>query len=266
MHIPVGLNLTSIGVEAGWWIDAARRAEAAGFGAVWIWDHFISRGRLTDPVLEAWSMLAAVSMKTSSIRLGTFVTNVMNRHPAVLARIVATSAELSGGRIELGLGAGGHPAEHSAYGIPFPPRAERGEHLEEAISIVRLLLAGGPADFDGRHYRLDAAHAFPAPAPSPRITIAGTTVAGARLAARQGDAWTCFDKDLEELLPVFEAALARAGRARADVPILLGLEVDDLGDDLDELTARWRDRGISELIVHDVGPEQLDGVLALAER
>jgi alkanesulfonate monooxygenase SsuD/methylene tetrahydromethanopterin reductase-like flavin-dependent oxidoreductase (luciferase family) len=114
MHLPVGLNLSAIGVTTSWWLEAARRTEASGFDSVWIWDHFVSRGRLTDPLLECWSMLAAASTVTSRVRLGSFVTNVMNRHPAVLARIAATVAELSNGRLELGIGAGGHPAEHHA--------------------------------------------------------------------------------------------------------------------------------------------------------
>jgi alkanesulfonate monooxygenase SsuD/methylene tetrahydromethanopterin reductase-like flavin-dependent oxidoreductase (luciferase family) len=266
MPIPVGLNLSSIGVTAAWWLDAARRTEAAGFGSVWLWDHFISRGRLDDPVLECWMMLAAASRETSSIRLGSFVTNVMNRHPAVLARMVATVAELSGGRVELGIGAGGHPAEHEAYGIDFPPRPVRGEHLVEAIEVVRRLFEGGPVDYEGRHYRLSGAHAFPAPRPVPRIILGGDTAAGARLAARHADAWTCFGARFDALLPAFEAELAAAGRSRDDVAILVGLEVGDLAAGLGRLTQSWHARGVTELIVHDVRPEQLDDVLALDPR
>lgn len=266
MHIPVGLNLASIGVDAAWWLEAAKRSEAAGIASLWIWDHFVSRGELSDPVLECWTMLAAASRETSSIRLGSFVTNVMNRHPAVLARIVATAAELSSGRIELGIGAGGHPAEHVAYGIPFPPRIARAEHLDEAVTVLQRLFAGGPADFEGRHYRLEAAHAFPAPQPAPRIIVAGTTPAGARFAARRADAWTCYGQDLDALLPVFEAEMSEVGRRRSEVPVLVSIEPEEIGPDLDELTARWRDRGVAELIVHDVKPLQLDGVLELASR
>lgn len=264
MHLPVGLNLASIGVGAAWWLDAARRSEDAGFGSAWIWDHFVSRGRLDDAVLECWTMLAAASMVTSSLRLGSFVTNVMNRHPALLARMAATAAELSNGRIELGIGAGGHPAEHTAYGIDFPDRPRRGEHLVEAIEVLRRLFSGGPVDYDGHHYRLEGAHAFPAPEPPPRIIVAGETAVGARLAARHGDAWTCFGGKYEALLPSFEAELAAVGRSRSDVPVLIGLEVEDLGSDLGAVTASWHERGASELIVHDVRPAQLDGILALA--
>jgi alkanesulfonate monooxygenase SsuD/methylene tetrahydromethanopterin reductase-like flavin-dependent oxidoreductase (luciferase family) len=217
-------------------------------------------------MLECWSMLAAASTATRHVRLGSFVSNVMNRHPAVLARIVATVAQLAGGRLELGIGAGGHPAEHEAYGIPFPPRPERAGHLREAIEVLRLLLAGGPADYEGEHYRLRGAHAFPVPRPKPRIIVGGETVAGARFAARHADAWTFHGAHADELWPVFEAELSAAGRSRADVPVLVGLEVEELGDDLAVLAAAWRARGAAELIVHDVKADELDALLALAER
>lgn len=265
MSIPVGLNLSSIGVPAQWWLDSVRRAEAAGFSSAWIWDHFVSRGRLTDPVLECWTMLAAAARETSTIRLGSFVSNVMNRHPAVLARMVATASELAGGRIELGIGAGGHPDEHEAYGIHFPPRPVRGEHVVEAIDVLRRLFGGGPADYEGHFYRLSGAHAYPLPRPVPRIILGGETPTGARLAARHADAWTCFAAHFEALLPVFREELTAVGRDPSDVAILVGVEMAELQGDLVAATERWRDRGAAEIIVHDVRPEQLEDILALAE-
>jgi len=262
--IPVGLNLTSVAVTTDWWLDAARRTEAAGFDSIWIWDHFVSRGQLTDPMLECWSMLAAASVATERVRLGSFVSNVMNRHPAVLARIAATVAELSHGRLELGVGAGGHPAEHEAYGIPFPPRPERGEHLREAIDVLRLLLAGGPADYAGERYQLHSAHAFPVPQPTPRIIVGGETPAGARFAARHADAWACPGSRFDELMPAFEAELLDRDRQPAAVPLLISLDVEDLGADLAATATVWHERGVSELIVHDVKADELDAVLALA--
>jgi alkanesulfonate monooxygenase SsuD/methylene tetrahydromethanopterin reductase-like flavin-dependent oxidoreductase (luciferase family) len=264
LAIPVGVNPASIGVSVAWWLDAARAIEAHGLRTAWIWDHFVSRGRLTDPVLECWTMLTAAAMVTERVRLGPFVTNVMNRHPAVLARSVATLCELSGGRVELGMGIGGHPAEHEAYGIPFPPARERAEHLEEAIAVTRALLSGGPADFEGRHYRLTAAHAFPAPDPQPRIVVAGTTPAGARLAARLGDAWTCFDTEYERLAPVFLEALAAAGRKRSEVAVLVGVEAESAAADLPGMAAAWAERGVDEIVVHEVRPAVLPAVLASA--
>jgi alkanesulfonate monooxygenase SsuD/methylene tetrahydromethanopterin reductase-like flavin-dependent oxidoreductase (luciferase family) len=262
LPLPVGLDLSAIGVSAAWWLEAVRRAEAAGAASAWIWDHFVSRGRLTDPVLESWTMLAGAATLTKRIRLGTFVTNVMNRHPAVLARMAATVSELSEGRLELGIGAGGHPAEHEAYGIPFPPRPVRGEHLSEALDVLRLLFTGGPADYAGEHYQLRGAYAFPAPQPPPRLVVGAQSPAGARFAARKADAWTCFGQDFERLEPAFRQALEAAGRSPADVPLLIAVELGELRIGLPELTARWHERGATELIVHDIRPDQLEGVLA----
>jgi alkanesulfonate monooxygenase SsuD/methylene tetrahydromethanopterin reductase-like flavin-dependent oxidoreductase (luciferase family) len=214
-------------------------------------------------MLECWSMLAAASVATRRVRLGSFVSNVMNRHPAVLARVVATIADLAPGRLELGIGAGGHPAEHEAYGIPFPPGSERTEHLREAIDVLRLLLAGGPADYQGERYRLRDAHAFPVPRPRPRIIVGGESPAGARFAARHADAWTGPGSRFAELMPIFTRELQAAGRAIHDVPIIVGLEVEELGSDLVTLAAGWQERGASELIVHDVKPDELADVLAL---
>ena len=262
----IGINPTSIGVSADWWLGAVRDAEAAGFSGAWIWDHFVSRGRKTDPVLECWSMLSAASRETTRIRLGSFVSNVMNRHPAVLARMAATVSELSSGRLDLGIGAGGHPAEHEAYGIDFPEADVRGIHLEEAVEVIRLLLDGGPAVHAGPRYPLREAYAYPVPDPRPRIIVAGETSAGARRAARIGDAWTCGADHLDRLYPVFEAAALEAGKDPASVPIVLEVKVADALEDLDALAGRWAQRSIGELVIGFVHPEQLGPLLEAAAR
>ena len=148
--IPIGLNLTSIGVTSAWWIESAQAVEKAGFAGVWCWDHHISRGKKSDPVLECWTTLTAAAAHTSRIKVGSFVTNVMNRQPAILARMLATIWDQSGGRVELGIGVGGSSGETEAYGISFPEPTERALILEEAVSVLRLLWSGGPANYDGR--------------------------------------------------------------------------------------------------------------------
>ncbi len=273
-RIPVGVNLTAIGVSSAWWVETARSLEEAGFSTVWCWDHFVSRGRLTDTCLECWMTLAATAASTKRIRVGSFVTNVMNRHPAVLARMMATLADASGGRVELGIGIGGHPAEHAAYGIDFPDAPERVEHLEEAVEVIRLLWTGGPVSFEGSHYRLRDAYAFPAPNPPPRIVIGGEKSGGARLAARIGDAWTMNGTELDLLEPVFREGLDAAGRSRADVAMVVALDLkrgaaaegqplfQDLAGELD----RWQERGADELVLHWVRPGEVRPLLAAAER
>ena len=263
LAIPVGLNPTAIGVEPAWWLEAARRAEDAGCATVWIWDHLISRGELSDPLLSCWPMLSAAAVSTERIRVGSFVANNVNLHPAVLANIVGTLAALAPGRVELGIGIGGHPEEHEAYGIDFPPARERAERLEEAIAVLRALFTGGPVAFEGRYYRLTEARAFPVPDPAPRITVAGMRPAGARLAARAGDAWTCHAETWDEVRPVFLAELERVGRSPAEVPALVGIEHADVREPVAELAARWAEAGASELVIHDVGPDELERILGL---
>lgn len=272
--IPVGLNLTSIGVTSAWWLESARRTEAAGFAAVWCWDHFISRGRnKASPVLECWTTLTAAAALTSRIRVGSFVNNVMNRHPAVLARMLATLSDQSDGRVELGIGVGGSGPELPAYGIPLPEPTERTARLEEAVAVLRLLWSGGPADYEGSFYQLHEAWAHPVPSPAPRIIVGGEKPAGARLAARVGDAWTTNAADYERLLPIHLEEIAAHGRQRRDVAHVVAVGLDrnrplaaqqliaDLAGSLEE----WRERGADELIVSWVRPDELAALLAAAE-
>ena len=274
LAIPVGINLTSIRVTGRWWLDTAKRVQAAGFSTAWIWDHFVSWGRQADPLLECWTTLAAAAATTSGIHLGSFVTNVANRHPAVLARQVMTVADMAPGRVELGIGIGGHPAEHIAYGIDFPEASERAARLEEAVAVIRALFAGGPATFQGQHYHLTEAYAAPIPNPAPRISIAAESPAGARLAARAGDAWITFERFFDRLLPIYLEALAAAGRERSDVSIIVADDVPRGADaakapilaDPVATTAAWRERGVDELILHWIHEDQLEAVLAAGER
>ena len=149
--IPIGINLTSIGVSSKWWLEAAEAVEAAGFAGVWCWDHFISQGKdKTMPVLESWTTLTAVAARTSRLRVGSFVTNVMNRHPAVLARMLATISDQSGGA-----GRSGHRRRRQSrrdggirHQLSQSP-AERVAVLEEAVAVMRAPLVGRPGRLRG---------------------------------------------------------------------------------------------------------------------
>ncbi len=222
---PVFVSLRPIGVPFAWWRDQALRLESAGYAGVAAWDHFVSRGVRSDPVLEAWTTLAVVGGATTRLGLMTFVANVMNRHPAVLARMAATLQEATGGRVILGIGIGGHPAEHAAYGIPFPVAAERAARLEEAIAVLRALWTGGPVLRPSPFYPLVGAHAFPVPVPPPPIIVGAELAAGVALAARVGDGWTTPAGRLGERLPRYLDALAAAGRARSTQRILAAFDL-----------------------------------------
>ena len=274
---PIGVVLGSIGVDIRWWLESARRLEAAGYSGVWSWDHFVSRGVRTDPVLEAWTTLTAAAMRTTRITVGTWVANVMNRHPAVLARMATTLQEASGGRFVLGIGIGGHPTEHEAYGIPFPEPAERAARLREAIAVLRALFAGGPATIDGEFYPLHDAYAAPIPDPPPPILIGAGTPAGVRIAASLGDGWAAESDAFESLEARYREALAEAGRDRADQRVILGFGGKrKKGDDplaahplvvapRDEL-ARWRDAGADEVLLTARTTDDVDALVAASDR
>jgi len=272
--IPIGVNLTSIGVTSAWWRESAREVERAGFTGVWCWDHFISRGKKTDPVLECWTTLTAAAAATSRLKVGSFITNVMNRHPAVLARMLATIWDQSRGRVELGIGVGGYAPEMEGYGISFPDPPERVKVLEEAVAVVRLLWAGGPANFDGEYLHLREAWAHPAPEPPPRIIVGGEKPGGARLAARVGDGWTTNAPDYERLLPIHLEELSAHGRSRAQMAHLIAmtlsrdepLDRQPLIADMAGVAAEWQEKGADELIVNWVRPAELPALLAAAER
>jgi alkanesulfonate monooxygenase SsuD/methylene tetrahydromethanopterin reductase-like flavin-dependent oxidoreductase (luciferase family) len=217
----IGVVLSTLGVGAVEWLERARRLEEAGYASIWAWDHFVSRGDRTTPVLESWTMLSAAAAQTSRVTIGPFVANVMNRHPAVLARMSSTLQAVSGGRHVLGLGIGGHPAEHEAYGIDFPEPAARATRLRETIQGLRALWTGGPVSFDGEHVRLTEAYAFDPPDPAPPILVGAGTPAGIRIAAELGDGWAAEADEFFDLEPRYREALHAAGRRRADQRVVL---------------------------------------------
>ena len=175
-------------------LSVAQATERLGFDAFFRSDHYltISGSGLPGPT-DAWVTLAGLARETSRIRLGTLVTPATFRRPGPLALTVAQVDQMSGGRAELGLGAGWFDAEHTAYGIPFPPVGERFARLEEQLDIITGLWEtplGGTFSFDGAYYRLSGSPALPTPAqrPRPPVLIGGGGPARTpRLAARFAD-------------------------------------------------------------------------------
>ena len=260
-RLPIGVCLRSIRAEPGWWLESARRLDAAGYAGLWTWDHFMGRGDRTVPVVESWTMLSMAAAMTTQVTVAPFVLNVMNRHPALVARMASTLQIASGGRLILGIGIGGAPREHAAYGMDFPDAPERAARLEEAIAVIRALWTGGPVTRPSPFYPLDDAVAFPIPDPAPPIIIGGETPAGARLAARIGDGWNTFDDNFEALLPRYLESLEAAGRRREDQQVIVGFQGDWLGDADFRDTDWFHDpRGTWERW-HEIGA---DGAIVLA--
>jgi F420-dependent oxidoreductase-like protein len=154
----------------------ARAAEDLGFDAFFRSDHYLKMGSVSGEPgpSDAWTTLAGLAVETSRIRLGTLVTSATFRYPGPLAVAVAGVDEMSGGRVELGIGAGWFGAEHAAYGVPFPPVRERFDRLEEQLAIITGLwetAPGGKFSYQGTHYQVTDSPALPKPVQRPRPPV-----------------------------------------------------------------------------------------------
>jgi F420-dependent oxidoreductase-like protein len=208
--------------------NVALAAEELGFDAFFRSDHYLKIedvSGLPGPT-DAWATLAALAVETSRIRLGTLLSAATFRLPGPLAITVAQVDQMSGGRIEFGLGAGWFEPEHTAYGIPFPPLGERFDILAEQLAIVTGLWGtpeGETFSFDGAHYRLTDSPALPKPAqrPRPPVLVGGTGARRTpRLAARFADEFNVPFRSLADSAAVFthvREACEAAGRYPASM-------------------------------------------------
>jgi F420-dependent oxidoreductase-like protein len=168
LFIPQGWRLDLVGVDPkDHWqtmLGVARAAEAGPFESVWVYDHFHTTPEPTaEATHEAWSLMAALAAATSRVRLGQMCTCMAYRDPAYLAKVAATVDIVSGGRTEMGIGAGWYEHEWRAYGYGFPSAGERLAMLDEGVQIMRDLWANGVASLDGKHYQVDGAICRPLP-------------------------------------------------------------------------------------------------------
>ena len=166
------------GVTWEQWVALGLACQEHGFAGLFRSDHYVSFSHPAEyGTLDAWATLAALGTRTERIRLGTLVSPVTFRHPSVLAKSVVTADHASGGRVELGMGAGWFEEEHRAFGFPFPETSERLDMLEEQIEIVHRLWDRDEDEvsFAGRHYRLEGCHSLPKPLqePHPPLIIGG---------------------------------------------------------------------------------------------
>lgn len=187
-----GIQLQAQRITWAEYIAAVRAVEEMGYDTVWNFDHLLPFAGPDDlPCFETWTTLTAMAMATSRIRLGTLVNGVLYRDPATLAKSATMVDQLSGGRLEFGLGAAWAEREFRAYGLPFPPVGERMSRLEEALDIVRSLWTEDRTTYEGRYYSIQNAPCSPKPVqePYPPILIGGGGNRTLKIAARYGDEW-----------------------------------------------------------------------------
>jgi F420-dependent oxidoreductase-like protein len=226
------------------WLDLATACEENGLEGLFRSDHYGSvMGRPERGSLDAWATLAALAARTSRIRLGTLVSPATFRHPSVLAKNVVTVDHISGGRAELGIGAGWNEDEHRAYGFPMPPTATRMAILAEQLEVIHRSWTEEAFSFAGEHYQVDDLRALPKPVQQPHPTLLVGGSGGPRsmaLAARFADEYNTIGIPPDEVRgrrERLEAAWRDAGRDPATVrfSMMTGCVV---GEDQAELRER----------------------------
>jgi F420-dependent oxidoreductase-like protein len=251
------------GVTWDQWRALAETAEANGFEALFRSDHYESLdGPPNRGSLDAWGTINALAALTTTLKLGTLVSPVTFRHPSTLARSVVTADHVSGGRIELGIGAGWHEGEHRSFGFPFGTRGERFDRLEEQIEIVSRSWDEEPFDFDGRFYRLEQCDAQPKPTTRPNLIVGGSAQRrGAALAARWADEYNTVyptPEQARERRERIAAACARAGRDPLTFSAMVPLD-----GSRDELVQRLRglaDAGVDRVMLQHLAHDDLEAV------
>jgi alkanesulfonate monooxygenase SsuD/methylene tetrahydromethanopterin reductase-like flavin-dependent oxidoreductase (luciferase family) len=216
-----GIDIATLGryAEPGVIVATACAAEAAGWDALFVWDH---HGFVWDaPSADPWIVLAAVAQATTRLRLGTAVTPLPRRRPAVLATAVATLDRLSGGRVTLGAGLGGVAAEFTAFGEPAGS-VDRAAMLDEGLDVVTRLWSGRPVTHAGRFYQVEGVTLAPLPVQRPRVPVwIGGASAAARRRAARWDGWVvgCDDEHGNMVVP--------ADRIAANAAEIAGLRPAD---------------------------------------
>lgn len=203
----------------------AKEADESGFDTVLVMDHFYqlpSLGNPDDYMLECYTVLAALARETHDVRLGALVTGNTYRNPAVLAKTVTALDIVSGGRAQLGIGAGWYEIEHESFGIPFGTFTDRFEKLEEALQIVLPMLAGERPSLAGTHYRVDEAINEPSPIGRIPVMIGGSGEKKTlRMVAQYADESNLIatPADIPRKLEALEAHCERLGRDRAEITV-----------------------------------------------
>lgn len=246
--------------------------EELGFDGFFRSDHYLAfSGDGMPGPSDSWTILGGLARDTSRIRLGTLVSSGTFRHPGILAIQVANVDDMSGGRVELGLGAGWNEREHAAYGIPFP--AQRFGMLEEQLAVITGLWASeGPFDFAGEHYRLDAAPALPKPVQArvPVIVGGGGPSKTPALAARYATEYNYFDgapSQAAEKFDVVRRACEAIDRDPADLRYSVVKSLGH-GDALPEVAAKVahaRSLGVDRLYLQFLNHDDLGYLESVAE-
>ena len=250
----IGLDVSQQQLE---WPEIGRRARLAddlGFDGIWLFDHFKTMyGESGGPCFEAWTSLAALAAITERARLGILITGMTYRHPSVLASEAVTVDHVSGGRLELSLGAAWFEEEHRELGIEFPPTGERVSRFEEYVQVVHLLLTEDDVSFDGRWHRLDRATYRPRPVqqPHPPIWIGANGPRMLTIAGRHANVWHTYAPAPHHvrMWSTVAGAAEAAGRDPSSITRASNLSLSEPWDEVRANAAAYRDdAGVGYLV------------------
>lgn len=240
----------------------ARNAEAAGFSGMAFMDHFAPPMAETQPMYEALVTATWLAARTERLRMGHLVLCDAFRHPAVLAKQVASIDHASGGRFELGLGWGSVPAEFDMFGIDQQSAGARIRRLDETLQVLRALWSGESVDFDGEFHHLRGARQRPVPVGHIPIVIGATGKKTLELVARHADWWNLQIGNLHRL----EELRAQTGEARTSVQQMVCFIPSEKERAEVEAAARQRFSAFGDVIMFGTAPELVDQIGALADR
>jgi len=249
----------------------AMTADNSGFDSLWVMDHLYQIemvGPREDPMLEAYTLLGALSARTRDIALGTMVTGVTYRNPALLAKIVTTLDIISSGRAILGIGAAWNDDEHAGYGYDFPTAKERLDRLEEALQIIPAMFTEEAPSFEGRHYRVQGVLNNPKPVRGriPVLIGGGGEKRTLRLVAQYGDACNLFGgpDDVRHKLDVLERHCADVGRDPAEITKTILYTVRDPMQAAEKIAA-YTAIGVDGVVINMPDVADLDKVATTGE-
>ncbi|WP_284747171.1 LLM class flavin-dependent oxidoreductase [Amycolatopsis sp. RTGN1] len=241
-------------------------ADDAGFDGCWVFDHLAPMGPdRTGDVFDGWTLLAAMAEATKRVRIGCLVSGATNRHPGTFAKIAATVDHLSGGRLDVGLGAGGDAFTDAMMGTLTPSPVERVERLAETCEILSLLWTRPVTDYPGRHYTLTGARSDPKPRqPKPPLWLGSSgEKLGLRVVAQHADVWLNAAlpgteiTELQRLSRVLDEHCAAVGRDPATIRRAAQFRLPSDADSAVRLAGSHVEAGFTELVLMPTGRDDV---------
>lgn len=241
--------------------------EQLGYDSLWLTDHFVRTAQPDSPYFEAWTLLSALAVITKRPRLGVLVSSNTFRHPSLLAKQAVTLDHISGGRLELGIGAGWFAPEHEMFGLEFPPTGELVDRYEEALDLLDRYLCNDVTSFEGAYYTLKDAPNQPKSRQQPRppFVLGAHKPRMIRLAARYADTWNSrgTPQEMRDRNELLNNVCVEEGRDPAEIKRSLLYVIAQMPEEspwesvdaFEDFVGRFSDAGVQEFIFQPPQPE-----------